>query len=137
MIALGHGDPRAKKPEILRVGVRSRHEQTGASLDIDRTLLSMLVAARQPPAYLSPASHRTPEWLNDALQAFGAPGSWPVYQITVDDVPRDFRIAEQCQDWVAVHDSEQTWLFLHSIGIRRTSVELVRVTDLTPYLDVE
>jgi hypothetical protein len=137
MIALGHGDPRAKKPETLRVGVRSRHTQMGASIDIDETLLTMLVAARQPPAYLSPATHRTPDWLNKALRAFGPPGSWPIYEIKVDGVPTVFRVAEQSQDWVAVHDSEQTWLFLHSIAIPRASIELVQVTDVALYVNVE
>jgi hypothetical protein len=137
MIALGHGDPRAKKPEILKVGVRSRDTEREGSIDIDETLLTMLVGARQPPAYLSTAPHRTPDWLTDALGSFGPPASWPIYQIKVDDAPTDFRVAEQSQDWVAVHDSDQTWLFLHSIAIPRAGIELVRVTDVTPYLNVE
>jgi hypothetical protein len=124
-LELGHGDPLAEEGPQLRVEVRDEHVRA----ERRRGLAEELWLAAASPA------HDAAEYWEQVAAARSRPESaWSRVRIPVDGRPVAFQRLAQGRHWVASAELDDRTLTLHARDLPVESVELVRVTDLEPYI---
>jgi hypothetical protein len=124
-LELGHGDPLAEEGPQLRVEVRDEHLHA----EQRRGLAEELWFAAAPPTH-DPAGH----WVQIAAVHGRPESAWSPVRIPVDGRPVAFGWLAQGRHWVASAELDDRTLTLHARDLPVESVELVRVTDLEPYI---
>jgi hypothetical protein len=128
-LTLAHGDPAAEHGPQLRVEVRADPDEPGGGPELRRALtddLRLVTAAR------------------DVRNAMGGIGRlpadqpdppWSAVPIRLDGRPVRFQLLAEGRHWVAVAEVEGRTLVLQARDLAPEQVELVRVTDVEPYLE--
>jgi hypothetical protein len=132
-LELGHGDPLAEEGPQLRVEVSVERLDTGQVpaewSQRRRGLAEELWLAASPPAH-DPAGH----WYQIAAVGSRPEPAWSQVTIPVDGRPVGFAWLAEGRHWVAQGELEDRTLTLRARDLPVESVQLVRVTDLEPYL---
>jgi ribosomal protein L37E len=132
-LELGHGDPLAEEGPQLRVEVSVERLDTGQVpaewSQRQRGLAEDLWLAAAPPAH-DPAEH----WERIAALRSRPDAAWAQVSIPVDGRPVAFAWLAEGRHWVAQGELEDRTLTLHARDLPVESVQLVRATDLEPYL---
>jgi hypothetical protein len=135
-LSLAHGDPAAEHGPQLRVEVRADPDDPGAGPELRRTLAEELrwtATVPRPdgegppgPAGGSPSGERGPP----------EPGPpWSSVLVRVDGRPVGFDLLAEGRHWVAIAELEGRTLVLQARDLAVERVELVRVTDVEPYVE--
>ena len=131
-LSLAHGEPLAEQGPQLRVEVRAEHvddEHMTVRLQGRRDLAEELWLAAAPPAH-DPAEH-----VDQLAAARRRPDpAWSQVTIPVDGRPVGFAWLAEGRHWVARADLDDHTLTLHARDLPVESVELVRVSNLEPYI---
>ena len=133
-LSLGHGDPLAEEGPQLRVEVRAERvePEPGTTMRVEsrRQLAEDLWLAAALPAH-DPAEHF------DQLAAVRRrpDPAWSLVTIPVDGQPVGFWWLTEGRHWVARAELDERTLTLHARDLPVESVELVRVSDLEPYIE--
>jgi hypothetical protein len=132
-LSLAHGDPLTDQGPQLRVEVRVEHVDTeqGMTMRLQsrRDLAEELWLAAAPPAD-TPAEH-----FDQLAAGRRRPDpAWSQVTIPVDGQPVGFAWLAEDRHWVARAELDDRTLTLHARDLPVESVELVRVTDLEPYI---
>jgi hypothetical protein len=132
-LELGHGDPLAEEEPQLRVEVSVERLDTGQDpaewSQRRRGLAEDLWLAASPPAH-DPAGH----WYQIAAVGSRPEPAWSQVRIPLDGRPVAFAWRAEGRHWVARAELDDRTLTLHARDLPVESVQLVRVTDLEPYL---
>jgi hypothetical protein len=132
-LSLGHGDPLAEEGPQLRVEVRAEgvEPELGVTMRVQsrRQLAEDLWLQAAPPAH-DPAEH---------FEQFAAvrrrpDPAWSLVTIPVDGRPVGFWWLAEGRHWVAQAELDKRTLTLHARDLPIEAVELVRVSDLEPYI---
>jgi hypothetical protein len=132
-LSLGHGDPLAEEGPQLRVEVRAEgvEPELGTTMGVQsrRQLAEDLWLAAAPPAH-DPAEHF------DQLAAVRRrpDPAWSLVTIPVDGRPVGFWWLTEGRHWVAQAELDERTLTLYGRDLPVEAVELVRVSDLEPYI---
>jgi hypothetical protein len=132
-LSLGHGDPLAEEGPDLRVEVRVE--------DVDpKHAATMGVGRRRMLAedlwiQAAPQGHDIAQHVEQLTAARRRPDpAWSQVTIPVDGRPVSFWWLVEGRHWVALAEPDGRTLALHGRDLPVESVELVRVTDLEPYI---
>jgi hypothetical protein len=132
-LELSHGDPLAEEGPQLRVTVSiervDAEHVTGEWSQRRRSLAEELWFAAAPPAQYA-AEH----WERAAAARSRPDAAWSPVTIPVEGRPVAFGWLAEGRHWVAQGELEDRTLTLHARDLPVESVQLVRVTDLEPYL---
>jgi hypothetical protein len=133
-LELGHGDPLAEEGPQLRVEVSVERLDTGLVpaewSQRRRDLAEELWLAAAVPAR-DPAEH----WQQVATARSRPDGAWLPVPILVEGRPVAFAWLAEGRHWVAQGELEGRTLTLRARDLPVGSVQLVRVTDVEPYLE--
>lgn len=116
-LTLAHGDPAAGHGPELRVEVRSDPDDPGTGPELRQALA---VDLRGGPGGRS---------------ADQADPPWSAVRLPVDGQPVTFDLLAEGRHWVALAELEGRALVLQARDLAPEQVELVRVTDVEPYVD--
>jgi hypothetical protein len=132
-LSLGHGDPLAEEGPQLRVEVRVERlePRVGMTMRIQsrRQLAEDLWLAAAPPAH-DPAEH----FERLAAVRRRPDPTWLQVTILVDGRPVGFEWLTEGRHWAAQAELDERTLTLDARDLPVESVELIRVTDLEPYI---
>jgi hypothetical protein len=115
-LTLAHGDPAAGHGPELRVEVRSDPDDPGAGPELRQALAVELRLAA-------------------SLEDREADPIWSAVPIPVDGQPVTFDLLAEGRHWVAMAELEGRVVVLQARDLAPEQVELVRVTDVEPYVD--
>jgi hypothetical protein len=125
-LSLGHGDPLAEEGPHLRVEVRVEHVETEQLRDLAEDLW----------VQAAPTAHDVAGHFDRIAAARSRPDpAWSQVTIPVDGRPVAFAWLGEGRYWVARAELEDRTLTLHGRDLPVGSVELVRVTDLEPFIE--
>jgi hypothetical protein len=132
-LSLGHGDPLADQGPQLRVGVRVERVEGEQMMTVRggsrRDLAEELWLAAAPQAQ-DPAEH-----FDQVAAARRRPEpAWSQVMIPVDGRPVGFWWLAEGRHWIARAELDDRTLTLRGRDLPVEAVELVRVTDLEPYI---
>jgi hypothetical protein len=133
-LSLDHGDPLADQGPQLRVEVRVEQVDIEQVMTVriqgQRSLAKELWVAAAPPAH-DVAEH----W--DQIAAVGSrpEPAWSQLTIPVDGRPVAFAWLAEGRHWAARAEVDDRTLTLHARDLPVESVELLRVTELKPYIE--
>ena len=116
-LTLAHGDPAAGHGPELRVEVRSDPDDPGAGPELRQALAVDL------------------RWAAASLEDREADPIWSAVPIPVDGQPVTFDLLAEGRHWVAMAELEGRVVVLQARDLAPEQVELVRVTDVEPYVD--
>jgi hypothetical protein len=120
-LTLAHGDPAAGQGPQLWVEVRADPGDPGAGPELRRTLaddLRWATAAR-----------------GDELRGGLADPPWSAVPLRLDGRPVRFEMLAEGRHWVALAEVEARTLVVQARDLAPEQVELVRVTDVEPYVE--
>jgi hypothetical protein len=133
-LSLGHGDPLAEEGPQLRVEVRVEgvEPEPGMTMRVEsqRQLAEDLWLAAALPAH-DPAEH----FKQLAAVRRRPDPAWSQVTIPVDGRPAGFEWLTEGRHWVARAELGDRTLTLRARDLPVEGVELVRVTDLEPYIE--
>ncbi|HSO52279.1 MAG TPA: hypothetical protein VL330_05930 [Actinomycetes bacterium] len=116
-LTLAHGDPAAEHGPELRVEVRSDPDDPGTGPELRQALAVDLGGG--PGG--RPADQADPRWV--------------AVRLPVDGQPVTFDLLAEGRHWVALAELEGRALVLQARDLAPEQVELVRVTDVEPYVE--
>lgn len=128
-LALAHGDPAAEQGPQLRVEVRSDPDDPGAGPELRRALAEELwwaAATGDREAAVGGVS---------GLPADQPDPPWSAVPLRLDGRPVRFELLAEGRHWVALAEVEGRALVLQARDLVPEQVELVRVTDVEPYVE--
>jgi hypothetical protein len=132
-LGLGHGDPLAEEGPQLRVEVRVEHVDTEQMMTVrvqSRRHLAENLWLEAAPQARDPAEH-----VDQLVATRRRPDpAWSQVTIPVDGRPVGFEWLAEGRHWVARAALDDRTLTLYGRDLPIESVELVRVTDLEPYV---
>ena len=127
-LTLAHGDPAAGHGPELRVEVRSDPDDPGAGPELRQALaVDLRWAAVSLEDREAEAARGGPADQADPL--------WSAVPLPVDGQPVTFDLLAEGRHWVALAELEGRALVLQARDLAPEQVELVRVTDVEPYVD--
>jgi hypothetical protein len=129
-LTLAHGDPAAEHGPQLRVEVRADPDEPRGGPELRRALtddLRWVTAARDVPGNAMGGIGRLPADQPDP--------PWSAVPIRLDGRPVRFELLAEGRHWVAVAEVEGRTLVLQARDLAPEQVELVRVTDVEPYVE--
>lgn len=133
-LCLAHGGPLAEEGPQLRVEVRVERMEPEQGMTVRvqsrRHLAENLWLEAAPPAH-DPAEH----WDRLAAAHRRPDPAWTQITIPVDGRPVGFEWLAEGRHWVARAELDDHTLTLHARDLPVESVELVRVTNLEPYIE--
>lgn len=132
-LSLGHGDPLAEAGPQLRVEVRA--EGVEPELGMTMRVQSRRDLAEELWLQAAPQAHDPAEHVEQLAAGRRRPDpAWSQVTIPVDGQPVGFWWLTEGRHWVAHAELDDRTLTLHARDLPVESVELVRVTDLEPYI---
>jgi hypothetical protein len=127
-LGLAHGDPASDPGPQLLVEVRADPDDPGAGSELRRTLAEDLrwmagsrIGSEEPPG-------------QDGAEAPGAGPPWSAVPIRLDGRPVRFDLLAEGRHWVAMAEVEGRVLVLQARDLAPEQAELMRVTDVEPYV---
>jgi hypothetical protein len=133
-LELGHGDPLAEEGPQLRVEVSAERLDAGF-LPAEWSQRQHDLAAELWLAAAPPARDGSEHWKQVAATHRRPDAAWSPVTIVVDGRPVAFARLAEGRHWVAQGELEDRTLTLHARDLPVESVQLVRVTDLEPYIE--
>lgn len=129
-LTLAHGDPAAERGPQLRVEVRADPDDPGGGPELRRALaddLRWAAAARDVPGNAAGGVGGLPAGRPDP--------PWSAAPVRLDGRPVRFELLAESRHWVAWAEVEGRTLVLQARDLAPEQVELVRVTDVEPYVE--
>jgi hypothetical protein len=130
-LVLAHGDPAAARGPQLQVEVRVGPEHPEAGPELRHTLAQDLWWT----AAASHAGGQAPPGLAGGPPDPARDPPWSPVTISVDGRPVGFDLLGEGRHWVAVGELKGQLLVLRARDLAAEEVELVRVTDVAPYVE--
>jgi hypothetical protein len=131
-LTLAHGDPAAGHGPELRVEVRSDPDDPGTGPELRQALA---VDLRWAAASLEDREAEAERGGPGGRPADQADPLWSTVPLPVDGQPVTFDLLAEGRHWVAMAEVEGRALVLQARDLAPEQVELVRVTDVEPYVD--
>jgi hypothetical protein len=132
-LSLAHGEPRAEQGPHLRVEVRRYREAEQVLTTWSQRRRDL---AEQLWREAAPRAYDLAEHFAQIAAARRRPDpAWSRVTIPVDGRPVSFRWLAEGHHWIAQAELDDRTLTLHGRDLPVESVELVRVSDLEPYLE--
>jgi hypothetical protein len=132
-LSLAHGDPLAEEGPQLRVEVRA--EGVEAEPGMTMRVQSRRQLAEDLWLQAAPAAHDPAEHFEQLAAVRRRPDpAWSLVMIPVDGQPVGFWWLAEGRHWVALAELDERTLTLSARDLPVESVELVRVSDLEPYI---
>jgi hypothetical protein len=132
-LSLGHGDPLAEEGPQLRVEVRAEgvEPEPGTTMGVQ----SRRQLAEDLWLQAAPQAHHPAEHFEQLAAVRRRPDpAWSLVTISVDGRPVGFWWLAEGRHWVARAELDERTLSLYGRDLPVESVELVRVSDLEPYI---
>jgi hypothetical protein len=129
-LTLAHGDPAAEHGPQLRVEVRADPDDPGAGPELRRALAEDLWWAAAAGDAREAAMGGV-----GGLPADQPDPPWSAVPIRLDGRPVRFELLAEGRHWVAWAEVEGRTLVLQTRDLAPEQVELVRVTDVEPYVE--
>jgi hypothetical protein len=131
-LTLAHGDRAAGHGPELRVEVRSDPDDPGTGPELRQALA---VDLRWAAASLEDREGEAARGGPGGRPADQADPPWSAVPLPVDGQPVTFDLLAEGRHWVALAELEVRALVLQARDLAPEQVELVRVTDVEPYVD--
>lgn len=133
-VALAHGEPRPHSSPLITIGIVSN--PSIGWIDVYGTLGTRLLLAeraRNDPAFQFET--RDQAVIEREMRAVPGPDAWTSTALELDGSPHEFQRAERAGDWVAFTEVDDEWLWVHVEQPDGDPVSVVKIGDITPYLD--
>ena len=133
-LSLAHGDPLTEQGPQLRVEVRA--ERVEPELGMTMRVQSRRQLAEDLWLQAAPQAHDPAQHFEQLAAARRQPNpAWSQVTIPVDGRPVGFEWLAEGRHWVAQAELDDHTLTLHARDLPVESVELVRISDLEPYIE--
>jgi hypothetical protein len=149
-LGLGHGGV-GRDAAVLRVESWSHAADEFADAELaarrmrEFAVLALLLGGASSRLSRRRTRGASQEWLRaQAVDVHAEAGArahemWPVATVSVDGVSTELRVQREGQDWIGLTEVGGAWLCVHGRGweypAEPGALQLVRVRDLTPYIE--